>query len=293
MSRLLSVVGYISPSERTHIKGHMGKSVQWMMKNTILGTALASELDARGDVQPYTVSSLYQINTVRPLQGTLLPSQIAWFRVTGIGGTPLGDRVIDALDQWRSHPPSDLELDRMSWILRAIFTTPDQHPWASEISYGDLQDRFRQRTRLHSLSFRFISPTTFHSESLHVPLPVPALLYRKLADGWGKLTPIPLDEHLPLFAQQFLEIESCQMNTHSILVKNEPFVGFTGSASFHLTRVNEGLERRQPDVYHDIQRKRDSLEQWLALLAEFAFYCGVGAKSASGMGMAAAQAKWV
>lgn len=292
MSKLLSVVVHVSPTTRTRVKGHLGKSVQWLMKSAILGPALSAELDDRGDVQPYTVSSLYYAHSVRPVQGDLAPFDSAWFRVTGIGGSPLGDRAVGQIEAWCSRPPPTLELDRLAWGIRSISVAPHEHPWASAISLGELQDRFRQRTRLQTMTFQFVSPTAFHSESLHVPLPVPALLFRKLIDGWNKLTPIGLEDHLAVFAQQFLQIDSCKLETHSLLLKNETFVGFVGRASFSLLRANDGLERRQPEVYRAIQRQRDTLGQWLALLAEFAFYCGVGVKSASGMGMARGEAAW-
>lgn len=291
MSRLVSMVVHVSPTERAHIKGHMGKAIQQMMKSTILGSELAADLDARGDVQPYTVSSLYYANSERPLKDDVAPFDVAWFRVTGIGSTPFGDRVVEAIERWHANPPQHIEIDRLTWGLRSICTHPDEHRWANAITFADLQNLYRQRLRLERLSFRFLSPTTFHSESLHVPLPVPALLYRKLIDGWGKLTPIPLDEHLPLFAQQFLQIERCSLDTHSVLLKNEPFVGFVGEVTYSLQRFNDGLKKRQPEVYAAIDAKRDVLGQWLALLAEFAFYCGVGAKCASGMGMVRAEVR--
>jgi CRISPR-associated endoribonuclease Cas6 len=290
MSKLLSMVVHVSPTERTHIKGHMGKAIQQMMKSTILGTELATELDTRGDIQPYTVSSLFYSGSERPLKGDVAPFDVAWFRVTGIGSTAFGDRVVEVIERWRADPPQQIEIDRLAWGVRSTCTQPNEHPWANAITFADLQNRYRQRTHVERLSFHFLSPTTFHSESLHVPLPIPALLYRKLIDGWGKLTPIELDEHLALFAQQFLQIERCSLDTHSVLLKNEPFVGFIGEVQYSLQRFNDGLKKRQPDVYAAIEMKRDILGQWLALLAEFAFYCGVGAKCASGMGMVRAEA---
>lgn len=108
----------------------------------------------------------------------------------------------------------------------------------------------------------------------------------------GKLTPTSLDEHFALFAQQFLQIEPCSLDTHNVLLKNKPFVGFVGEVRYSLQRYNDGLKKRQPDVYVAIESKCNILGQWLALLAELAFYCGIGAKCASGMGMARAKMRY-
>jgi hypothetical protein len=46
-----------------------------------------------------------------------------------------------------------------------------------------------------------------------------------------------------------------------VLLKNEPFVGFVGETTYSLQRFNDGLKKRQPDIYAAIEAKRDTLGQ--------------------------------
>src|SRR5262249_7886296 len=129
--------------------------------------------------------------------------------------------------------------------------------------------------RLH-----FATPTAFRHNGLLVPLPLPELVYGSLIRAWDSFSPLKL----PVQLQDFLAL-SVAIARHRIatqiftLSRNEKHVGFTGSAEYVVLLAKGGLSE---DVFRQYV-------QSIALLTDFAFYTGVGIRTAVGMGQLRAE----
>lgn len=285
MTPVLSLVAHISPVRKQNISNHMGRAVQWFALRNIFeahSKALSSRLHPVQNAlpQPYTASTIYYSGSTRPLLGTISSDDDAWLRITGIN-----TEVVEALLEWSQNLPAAIELNGYLWHVHGVMTSKVHHPWAGTTDFSDLiQDHLHQR-QSRELSMEFASPSAFHSESLHVPLPIPALVFRKLADCWNAYAPTRLDQELPTFARQFVEVAATSINTTSVYLKNEPIVGFVGRTRFRINNVNRGLDKQDSTQSSYLHHNHANLSRALALLTDFAFYSGIGIKTTMGMGM--------
>jgi len=101
-------------------------------------------------------------------------------------------------------------------------------------------------------------------------LPLPELVFDSLARQWNSLAPVPLQidrQALRTYTDQHVVIKRLEsLHTQMLHFAKAPQVGFVGRVSFGLMGDN------------DIARL------YLNMLADFAFYAGVGMKTTMGMG---------
>ncbi len=62
-------------------------------------------------------------------------------------------------------------------------------------------------------------------------------------------------------------------------------VGFVGSVGYELARTSAHLRDHDPELEALLQQEAVWFARTLGLLAEFAFYSGVGRKTTTGMGL--------
>ena len=121
-----------------------------------------------------------------------------------------------------------------------------------------------------TLTLHFLSPTSFKQGPGDLPLPLPANVFGSLWRAWNAFAPPTL--HLPEtwldWCAQNIFVAAHQI--HTVVVpfnRHTDFIGFVGHATF---RAHKGS---------DTDRRI-----WRAL-GHFAVYCGVGRKTAMGMGI--------
>ena len=283
MLRLLSFVFSVSPTQPITVANHMGRAVQQFALRKIFepySSSLSASLHDSNGIKPYTVSSLFHSNSARPLQQRITASDSAWFRITTVG-----EEVSNALHAWSNAMPAVIEIDQQYWQVHGVAKSSVEHPWAAETNLGNLIQSHHAAPPPRFLTLEFVSPTSFHSESLHVPLPIPSLVFQSLIDRWISLTPFALNDYLLFFAKQFIEVAGVSIDTRSVMLKNDPIVGFEGKVKYAIKRTNEGLTRLEPAIADELSRVHDDLVRSLALLTDFGFFCGVGTKTAAGLGM--------
>lgn len=153
--------------------------------------------------------------------------------------------------------------------IERLAKRPEEHPWAGTTSYAALASpwllgRVPPKSRVALL---FASPTTFKSGGLHVPIPLPALVFGSLLDKWNAFSPVALPIEVRRFAQECVALTAYRLSTRMPPSKDGGLrAGAVGMARY--TAVNH-------DPY------------WLSalnLLADFAFYAGVGAGTTMGFG---------
>lgn len=158
--------------------------------------------------------------------------------------------------------------------FEVVHTTCDaaENGWAGTTTYEDLAAAVIQGRRRVSPSFTlsFASPVTFkagQADDMHIPIPLPALVFGSLVDRWNAFSPVPLDANLRQFADQRVAISQYRLASEMVPQKNKALrVGGKGDVTYLV------LEREPYWVTA------------LNILADYAFYSGVGAQSATGMG---------
>jgi CRISPR-associated endoribonuclease Cas6 len=284
LGALRSIVVTVSPLRPQDVVNHMGRAVQQFALRQVFephSKTLSATLHDSSGVKPYTVSSLFEQGKVVPVRRRLTADDAVWVRITTIGND-----VSTALITWCATPPAMIEIDNYGWRVRSVAQDTSEHPWASQTEVDALIQRHHTTPVPQSVGLDFISPTTFHSESLHVPLPIPALVFRSIGERWNHLTGVPLSDLLPLFAQQFLEVAGASIDTRSVMFRDTPFIGFEGRVRYQINGTNEGLARRDPATFATLMNAHAEMARAVAMLTEFATYCGVGVKTTAGLGMA-------
>lgn len=249
---------------------------------------LATRLHALEDQKPFTVSGLMGAKGI--LYGKVMPGDRAWFRITG-----LSQEVAAALlayhatiqAQLQANTPEIVDLDRMAWEITAVHI--EGTDWANCSSYQALIQR--QLIPPTHLTFNFVTPTTFRSQSVNMPLPLPALVFGSLLTRWTMFTPhrlrdLPQDQ-LDVFIAHHVVI--CQHALQTALIRGKQSskeIGFTGQVTFELLPESEHLQKHNPDLEAHIQREYRWFALTLALQSDFAFYSSIGRKTTTGMGMA-------
>ena len=138
------------------------------------------------------------------------------------------------------------------------------------------------------MTLEFDSLTTFNRVSLknkaygnhYARLPLPQYVFPGLARRWGELAPPELvgmvqKERIERYVEEEgVVIEDYDLRTHQVNFVKHPQRGFLGTCSYQLRGPDEETTPEMPLT----------VRQQLYLLAQLAFYCGVGYKTPMGMG---------
>ena len=228
---------------------------------------LAADLHNGSGPKPLTCSGLLN---GRPgqAQRSLRRGQRAQVRVTGLTKA-VGQALLEALVE---RPPTTWSLHDHPFRVVASMFDAAAHPWSGQTEYERLAagvmaqvgQLARQVTR------EFTSPTCFKlAEGMHMPVPLPALVFGSLAERWNAFSPVALSAELRQFCQSGLAISAFRLSSVPVNQKAGALrIGGQGRVTYRVL---------SDDPY------------WLAavnILADFALYSGVGIQTAMGMGQA-------
>jgi CRISPR-associated endoribonuclease Cas6 len=219
---------------------------------------LANDLHASVPGKPFTVAVL-------PSNGRsgLLEVRVALL------ATDLWQPVVQALFQQIAR--SALRLGSTALVLYDVPGTPGSHPWAGFDSYTALAGAVVPTDRL---KLEFVTPTAISQgtdargrKKLEL-LPLPGVVFKSIAKRWNLLAPpaVRLEESLIEAAWKDTLVSDYRIQTRTEQMKNGPQKGFVGQCTYELP----------PDP---------AQQRVLTLLADAAFYLGVGAKTTRGMGL--------
>ncbi len=221
---------------------------------------LANALHAEALSKHFTVAAL-------PPYGKRLPLEV---RVTLMQSTLFPPLTRALLEQ--SVRPA-LRLGSTSLVLADVCGTPGSHTWAGYTSFAELS-RNVQPARV--LSLRFLTPTFTtqgtmagsNKQRLNV-LPLPDAMFGSLARRWNNLAPpdIPMPDQSEVQALcRDVLVRQHQVETVAHSLRRNVQIGFVGMVRYEV-----------PDD--------SDTQSVLTLLADAAFYLGVGAKTTQGMGV--------
>ena len=232
--------------------------------------ALAEAIHDSNDARPFTVSSLigrFPRRQFNPEGGHLL-------RITTLNAALSGILLAACQPGGTLSPGGQVKLDRIPFRVQACASQSDQHPLANTTTYPDLASGTLLGTQPPpgALTLLFDSPTNFSSKGrlssngYNIPFPLPDFVFGSLLDRWNAFSPVAFPAELRRYAAECLYISRFELRSRTVTVAGGVQVGMTGWTTF---------------------RTRSYDRYWMSLvhtLAQFAFYAGVGAKTAMGLG---------
>jgi CRISPR-associated endoribonuclease Cas6 len=260
-----SVVVTVRPENDIALPATMGHGLHAAFLDLVSqhNPRLADKLHAPGRSKPFTISPLY--GDFIPNNGTLhLKSEESyWFRVTSL------DPSLSALlAEFTPASIPSVTLFSEGLPIVAVAKDANEHPWAGQISAEELYESHVLANNLpRSFTLQFHSPTTFRSGGQNMPFPLPRFIFLTLAEKWNRYSPVHLGEEIAPMLAERVQLARYDLRTRMLDFGRYRQVGFTGRCEFR-------IEAKKDDLWGKIPH----------LLADFAFYAGVGYKTTMGMG---------
>lgn len=240
--------------------GHLLLSAFLRAVGEVAGAKVRAELHDADD-KPFTLSPLWGLRRVGRERAGLLPGQTCWFRVTALT-VPLGT-VLEALAQRQV----TLEVGEAVLQVRRWCVSPGDHPWAGATSFRELVDGWRTAEPVpRRVAFEFVTPTAFRVGRSNVPLPLPGLVFGSLQRRWTAWSRAALPGGRDARWTHRLRVSRYDLRTRMADFGAYRQVGFVGECEF------------------EVAEDSDEDARAVQVLAGFAFYAGVGVKTAMGMG---------
>jgi CRISPR-associated endoribonuclease Cas6 len=179
---------------------------------------------------------------------------------------------------------------QLFWLEEVVLNNDDPSGWTGFTSLSALVEKTK---RLHlcnvqPLTLEFASLTTFNRSNIrsrsygahHARLPLPQYVFPGLVRRWEDIAPPDLATVVQKERiEQYIEddgiiIVDYDLKTHRLKFTTHQQQGFIGQCKYHLRGFDE--EKTSCSSL--------TLRQQFLLLAQLAFYCGVGYKTSMGMG---------
>jgi len=179
---------------------------------------------------------------------------------------------------------------QLFWLEEVVLNNDDLSGWTGFTSLSAMVEKTK---RLHlgdvqPLTLDFASLTTFNRSNIrsrnygphHARLPLPDYVFSGLVRRWEDVAPPELvnvvqKEHIEEYIQDDgMIIVDYNLKTHRLKFTTHQQQGFIGQCRYHLRSSGE-----ESTLYSSL-----TVRQQILLLAQLAFYCGVGYKTSMGMG---------
>ncbi len=269
----------------------------WLGWVQAVDPALSARLHAANQERPFTCSALWlpdrqaQVRAQEAGQRlTVQQGQVCWLRLTLLSGALFGTFAHQALtiteDEAGRAALPPLTLNGIPFDLLEVVVDEragaGEASWSGWTSYARLREASQARPAqsLERLTLEFDSPTAF--TGTHQPwgretllLPEPLRVFGGLARRWQRFAPAGLGEAIELealarYLEERVRVEEYALHTQRLHLRQARLLGFVGRCTYRLP----------PDD------AADRLRQQAHLLADYAFYAGVGHKTAQGLGRA-------
>ncbi len=269
----LSLVLTVSPTESATVPVNLGAEMQgWFLREVRrCDPAMSAWLHESNQRRPYAVSGLMGVQGAYEAKARVHAGSHYTVRVAS--AHPLLSEFL-AL-HWLPQMIDSIRLDSGT-VLRIVdrATLARSHPWAGSETALDIVARASGTEDDSALEIDFASPTTFRSQGVYIPLPIPRLIFQGLATAWRDVPGVAL-----AIPDDFGEIVE-----RSVLVSRY---------TLHTERVVFSHDKQRHDMSAFVGRCRFSLKRLdtetrvlARALAHFALYTGVGSHTALGLGQA-------
>ncbi|MGQ9467752.1 MAG: CRISPR system precrRNA processing endoribonuclease RAMP protein Cas6 [Anaerolineae bacterium] len=268
---LFSVVLICSPTQEVEVEATLGHRAHAAFLDAVrrADPRLSAALhDPQVPIRPFTISPLGAVPPAQDGRVRLRPDRGYWLRITVLYA-PLFRRLMERFLEADDRPV--LRLGPAEMVVREVRTTPGSHLWSGCTSWAGLVRGARPEAEI---TLQFVSPTAFSFGQKGwgkkiVVLPQPELVFGSLLRVWNGLAPPPLwleEKGLRAYLEEHVVVRQINLQTRMLRLRGLPQVGFVGTVTYGLMEENEVARLG------------------LNLLADFAFYAGVGMKTTMGMG---------
>jgi len=274
---IYSIAIQLSPTRPGTIRATVGHQAHAAFLRAVRGAdpALAEVLHhPRLQQRPFTVSPLLGVGQARDGQVPVRPEETYTLRFT-----VLMQRIFEQfMGRFLRGERPVLRLGQTLFLIKEILATPESSPWADYVSLGALWQAAGERAGEPLIRLEFLSPTAFSFGQrpwgrLVQPLPEARLVFGSLARTWrafGIPGIVPEPRAVEAYAEENVAIQRLEgLETHMLHYGRYPQLGFVGRVTFRV--MDRGPESA-------------AWRHTLHALAAYAFYAGVGYKTAMGMG---------
>jgi CRISPR-associated endoribonuclease Cas6 len=263
MSDLLSVVVKVRAQMEAALPPHTGRMIYgiWLRWLEARDPVLAKHWHDSQGLKPYTCSSL-----ICPNSRIIQCGDEAWFRIT-----TLEKGVTSILYDYLERPPHAIIIGETAFDVLSITSDSQQHSWAGSKTYEDIAapHLLTGSNPERRLKLEFAAPVVFNQNGMNMPFPLPELVFGSLLDKWNAFSPISIHQDIREFCYSSLGISHFNLRSQRVqmLEQNQP-IGGRGDVQYVVTRY----DRYWTNI--------------IQLLADYAFYAGVGRFTALGLGQA-------
>lgn len=228
---------------------------------------LAQALHDLNDRKPYTLSELRGPLERRAGRYFLPAGWSGGFRLTLLH-TSLFNVFMQRL---LAEPQMSIRLGQAGFVIDSVYGAPGSHPWCGYATAESLQ---AQAGEAQQIRLEFASPTSFNQTdkadsgaSRMALLPEPRLIWASLSSKWQHVTSLRLPENFAPWVERNVVVSQVRRwETRALRYKGGDLLGGQGDVTFQALHDDPAM-----------------LRLW-NLLADFAFFSGVGRKTGIGMG---------
>jgi CRISPR-associated endoribonuclease Cas6 len=263
---IISVVVTVRALKPAILPAHLGRAIQSVFYRWIdsVDSSLSSQWHDADGPKPYACSALVGGRRECAATRAVTPDLPCWFRLCG-----LSEAVTSALIEVTKAVPESVEIDGSVFQVESVTTDHAIHPWAGTARYDALAaPHLLAGSRADKrLDMEFLTPVTFKSRERTMPIPLPELVFGSLMDRWNAFSSVSVSNGVREFCEQSVGINRFELRSAGVpMTEGGLQIGAVGTVGYTALRY---------DRY------------WLAvlnLLAQYAFFAGVGKGVTTGMG---------
>ncbi len=248
---LYAIVIQLAAVDQGYLSPTLGRAIhaqvlQWLS----IGDESIAEYVHNSQESPISLSGL--IGNRRP--SGIRSGDEFYFRISLLNG-----HLIDALLSGIEHTGNEtFTLGKFTFIIKGIYSLPGTHPWVRSADYQLLA---KLPNNSDNFTLEFLSPMSFKQGQYIQPFPLPELVFSSLQRRWDIFAPEELK--FDVIPWQGL-VSAYNLQTHALKMEGGAEIGTKG-----------WIKYRFPDPQQ---------AKIATILAHFAFFAGVGRKTAMGMG---------
>jgi CRISPR-associated endoribonuclease Cas6 len=249
--QLQSLVVQLGAAKQGKPPATLGRAIHSCVLNWIsLGDSQVANQIHNSQVSPLCLSGLIG-NRRQPysLEGDHFLLRI------GILDSNLIQPILKGIEQQETE---ELILGKFPFVIRQVYRIPESHKLSRLTDYYSLAV---YSPTMNEINIKFLSPTSFKQKNSIQTFPLPELVFNSLLRKWNHFAPEEL--HFPEVEWTGL-VSAFDLKTHALRLEGGAEIGCQGLVKY---------------CFKDNEQARIA-----SILANFAFYAGVGRKTTMGMG---------
>lgn len=263
---LISIILTLQPDGAVTLPAHLGRAnyAALLARLGAEDAALAAAIHAGDGPKPLTCSSLLGVRSAGDAV-QLRAGQPVTVRFTGL--TAAVSQALAAC--LLAHRPATWTLADQTFQVIDATDDPAVHGWTGRTTYEALAaaQLVQAEHPSRQVTLEFASPTSFKSNEMNIPVPLPGLLFGSLVERWNSFSPVVLSPEMRRYGEEVMAISRYKLESRAVGQKGDGLrIGGVGTVTY---RALAG------DRY------------WLSvmqMLASFALFAGAGVQTATGMG---------